>query len=71
MSKTVKPQNYQTCICGQVCKGQLALMNHAKKCIMEQERSRIFIEFSHRGKTLSDATFLSAWHKAHSQSVPA
>ena len=31
-NRPVKASNYQTCVCGQVCRGRAALANHAGKC---------------------------------------
>lgn len=43
MGHSVKPDNYQTCICGKVCKGRAAFANHAHKCPEERARSEAFI----------------------------
>ena len=40
MSNPVKTANYQTCVCGQVCKGRAALANHATKCEKSTIRRR-------------------------------
>ena len=39
----VKPVNYQTCICGKVCKGRLALANHGRKCNIYRVRSAMSV----------------------------
>ena len=61
MNNTVRAENYQTCICGRVCKGKLALVNHGRKCDMEIARSRAFIILGQQGKQLTDDTFRRVW----------
>jgi hypothetical protein len=39
MGYPVKPANYQTCVCGKVCKGLSALQTHGRKCEIQQVRS--------------------------------
>lgn len=43
MGYAVKLENYQTCVCGKVCKGKLALRNHGATCPAERARSEAFI----------------------------
>jgi hypothetical protein len=39
----VRASKYVTCICGKVCKGQAAFVNHSRKCPQEQARSAAFV----------------------------
>lgn len=60
MGRPVNPANYQTCICGKVCKGRLALTNHGRKCPAERVRSALFVWLSCNGKKhVSDAFVLN------------
>lgn len=43
MAHTTSPSNYQTCICGRVCKGLSALATHGRACTLSQLRSAVFL----------------------------
>ena len=60
MGRPVNPANYQTCICGKVCKGRLALTNHGRKCPAERVRSALCVWLACNGKQqVSDAFVLN------------
>ena len=59
MGYAVKPANYQTCICGKVCKGRSAFRTHSRKCEAEQVRSAVFVYcVAEKLPQVSDATLL-------------
>lgn len=64
MGKPVGAAKYRTCICGKVCKGGAALVNHGRKCEVERGRSWAFLRAVELGKTpIPDATFRDAWQR--------
>ena len=59
MGNTTKSVNFQTCICGKVCKGRAALLNHGKKCHTERIRSAAFLWACDNGlRPMSDAALM-------------